>query len=67
MADAMLRLKAAGHQLILTIHDELIEETQVKGSAEKEEEFRRICETPPSWALDLPLKMETWRRTRYKK
>jgi len=67
MAHAMLKLDAAGFELILTIHDEIMAEHDKENAEARAEEFRRICEEPPPWAPDLPLKMEVWVRGRYKK
>ena len=53
MAEAMLRLDAAGYNLILTVHDEVISEMpNGQGSVA---EMIAIMAEPTSWSKDLPL------------
>lgn len=65
MAAGLLRLKDAGYQPILSVHDEVISEIpRGWGSLE---EFERILATPPPWAEGLPIAAEGWRGKRYRK
>lgn len=63
MADAMLRADEAGYPPVLTIHDEVLVETD-HGTLE---ELVQIMETTPAWAEGLPVKAEGWKGRRYRK
>jgi len=65
MAEAMLRLDAAGYPPVLTVHDEVISE-KPKGVG-NHEHFCELLSTRPEWAPDLPLKVAGWYGDRYKK
>ncbi len=62
MANAMLALDAEGFELRLTVHDEIVVETE-----RPFDEFMKIMNTPPAWAKGLPIKAEGEICTRYKK
>ena len=65
MAEAMLRVEDAGYEIILTVHDELLAETDEGfGSLE---EFETIMAQRPSWGLDCPIEVEGWEGKRFKK
>lgn len=65
MADAMLRLEAAGYLPVLSVHDEVICEIENhKGSLD---EFLRIMQAVPEWAAGCPIAAEGWRDGRYHK
>lgn len=65
MAEAQLRLEAAGYRTVLTVHDEALAEVpKGRGSLE---EFERIMSEVPSWAEGFPVKAEGWRGERYRK
>lgn len=66
MAAAMLRLDAAGgYDLILTVHDEIVAEAdQGHGSLA---EFEKLMSELPPWAAGLPVKVEGYAATRYRK
>jgi RecA-family ATPase len=52
-AAAMSRLEAAGYEIVLHVHDEIVAEVPEEfGSTD---EFLRILTTPPEWATDLPI------------
>jgi DNA polymerase len=53
LAEAMVRLEAAGYPIVLTIHDEVVAEVPDKfGSLD---EFKRLLITAPAWADGLPI------------
>lgn len=65
MAEAMFRTEDAGYKILITVHDELLNEKEIgKGSLK---EFSDLMSTRPEWAQDLPLKVGAWTGFRYKK
>jgi hypothetical protein len=54
MAAAMLRVSAAGFNIVLTVHDELVVEIH-DNEASREEEFIRLMTELPPWADGLPV------------
>jgi len=65
LVDAMLRLDAAGYNVILSVHDEAISETDEDfGDVD---EFKQIMTVVPTWAPGFPLKAEAGSGTRYAK
>ena len=65
MADALLRLEAAGYPIVLLVHDEFL--SLVPEGYGSEKEFTEIMCQTPSWAKGLPLAAESWRGIRFKK
>lgn len=76
LAGAMVRAEAAGFQVLMHSHDELVCEASM-GTKFKDlngskggiycPEYRKILEQPPAWAPELPLKAGGWVGPRYKK
>jgi DNA polymerase len=63
LAEAMLRVEAAGYRIVLHVHDELVcEVPETFGSTE---EFVRLMTRRPAWALDLPIAASAWSGPRY--
>lgn len=63
MAEAMLRVEAAGYPVVLTVHDEIVSEAN-DGDVD---EFQTLMETAPAWATGFPITAQAWTGPRYKK
>ena len=63
LAEAMLRVEAAGYPIVLHVHDEIVCEVPIGfGSTE---EFTRLMTRKPAWALELPIAASAWSGPRY--
>lgn len=62
LTEAVRRTENAGYNIILSVHDEVIAE-----SDKDEAEFHRLMKISPAWAADLPLDCETHSSVRYGK
>lgn len=63
IAEQMLAIEAAGIKIATTTHDEVVCVVGEDEIEEKEELVRQIMTTPPEWAPDLPLAVDTgWAR-----
>jgi DNA polymerase len=65
LAEAMLRIEAAGYPIVLHVHDEVVCEVPTGFGSLKE--LTRLMTRKPRWALDLPLAAEAWSGPRYTK
>lgn len=65
---AMERLEAAGWPIVLTVHDEIMCEVPDNGEY-TEDRLKEIMCAPVEWAeqIKVPINVETWQSTRYKK
>jgi DNA polymerase bacteriophage-type len=65
MAEAMVRVEAAGYPIVLTVHDEILAEPRAEfGSLD---EFSQIMAVNPPWAFGLPITVDRWEGQRYRK
>ncbi|MCD8458876.1 hypothetical protein [Xylella taiwanensis] len=66
LAACMPRIEAAGYQIVLTVHDEIITEAATH-SAFNAGHLAALMTTPPAWAAGLPLAAEGFETDRYRK
>ena len=64
LAEALMRLKEAGHQVVFTVHDEAVLDVPVKTSLD---EICSIMSEPISWAPGLELPADGFESAYYKK
>lgn len=67
MAHGMMECEFAGYPVTFTVHDELILELNDETASDDRLKIRKILETSPSWAKDLPIMVEDTLSTRYRK
>ena len=63
MAHSMLELEKEDYNIVLTVHDEIISETEL-GTVDQ---FKTLMEKTPNWANGLPVSVEAYEAMRYKK
>jgi DNA polymerase len=66
LAHNMAEAEAAGYEIVLTCHDELVTETLDSGQFTAER-LSAIMSTVPPWATGLPLAASGWEGPRYRK
>lgn len=66
LAEAMLRVTAAGYNIVMHVHDEMIVDVPNERT-DAAEEITRLMSIAPKWAPTLPLKGETYETEFYKK
>lgn len=67
MADAMLRADADGHEIVLTVHDEILALAPEGRGQERLDDLIGIMRVPPAWAAGLPTDADGWFGQRYRK
>lgn len=65
LAEALIRVDAAGFDIVTHIHDEILTEAP-KGTRSVEDLEKLMC-VAPEWAAGLPVNAEGWSGSRYKK
>lgn len=65
LAEAMLRLKKRGYQIVMHIHDEVV--LEVPDGVSSVEEVCSIMAEQPDWAVGLPLRADGYECAFYKK
>jgi DNA polymerase len=65
LAEAMLRLDAAGFPIILHVHDEAVIESPSKSNGVKK--FERLMSVVPAWGAGIPVVAKAWENERYVK
>ena len=66
-SDMLVRINAAGHNVIMHVHDEIVVEADADTADEDLEDIIKIMSTPPEWIPDIPLDAEGSILTRYTK
>ncbi len=65
LADAMLRVEAAGFEVVLHVHDEIVAEG--KFTEEDRSRFEALMCQVPDWAAGFPVSAGCWLAERYRK
>jgi DNA polymerase bacteriophage-type len=65
LAEAMLRIEAAGYPIVLHVHDEIVAE--VPEGFGGLDEFTHLMTRKPAWALELPIAAKAWTGGHYAK
>ena len=66
LAEALLRFDAAGHKVVMHVHDSITFETEAATDLLVREAERLMC-VLPNWAAGLPLAAEGWHGRRWRK
>ncbi|MHB1424980.1 MAG: DNA polymerase [Gemmataceae bacterium] len=67
LADALVRLEAAGLPVVLHVHDEAVCEVPAAQAEEALHRMAALMSTPPAWAAGFPVKVEGFACERYVK
>jgi DNA polymerase bacteriophage-type len=65
LVEAMQRIEAAGYQITMHIHDEIVAEVPTGFGGGVEEFIKLMTRKKPAWALDLPIAASAWAGPRY--
>jgi DNA polymerase len=65
LAEAMLRVEAAGYPIVATVHDEII--CEVPDNHGSLADFERIMKQIPDWGIGCPIDVEGFEDRRYRK
>jgi DNA polymerase len=67
LAEALVRLDAAGYETVMHVHDEIVVEVPASAPESEKEKVEKIMAVVPPWAKGLPIATEAFRGTRYRK
>jgi DNA polymerase len=67
LAEALVRLDAAGYETVMHVHDEIVVEVPASAPADEKEKVEKIMAVVPEWAKGLPIATEAFRGKRYRK
>lgn len=67
LADALVRIEAAGLQVVLHVHDEIVVECDSGDVAKVEALLKKLMSTLPPWAAGFPIKVKGWTDRRFTK
>lgn len=65
-SEMMLKINEAGYEIILSVHDEVVVEVDLKKADQAEKDIRKIMTTSPEWC-DIPLECDAVQMERYTK
>jgi DNA polymerase len=65
MAEAMLRVEAAGYPVVLTVHDEVLAEVPCEHGTL--DDFCQLMQERPGWGTNIPVVVKGWEGERYRK
>ncbi len=75
MVEAMVRVERAGYFIVLTVHDEIMCEVKKEFGQHKTKKNGTVCDPffdelmseVPAWCKGLPISVDGWRESRYRK
>jgi DNA polymerase bacteriophage-type len=67
LADALVRVEAAGLQVALHVHDEIVVECDTEDVAQVDAQLKALMSMVPPWAAGFPIKVKGWTDRRFKK
>lgn len=67
LAEGLIRLEAAGYQVVFHVHDEAVVEIPSRSDNGTLPRIEALMAEVPGWAKGLPLAAEGWRGRRYRK
>jgi len=67
LAESLMQVDAAGYEIVMHVHDELVVEVPIGEQEETLEEICRIMGRELSWAKGLPLRADGYITPYYKK
>jgi len=67
LRDAMFRWEAAGYNVVMHVHDELVAEVRADDETKTLEEAIKLMTVVPAWARGIPIAADGWKGKRYRK
>ncbi len=65
--EGQLRIRDAGHNIVLPVHDQSVVECPESEAPRVERELKELMGRVPVWAPGLPIANDTWIGRRYRK